>query len=246
MRYFNAVRSSLCLLGLLALLVPSGLALATGSDGGFVQEVDGYRFQLVFAEHPKTGPNPIELKITGPGDTPVQGALIAAALEAAASEHEEAEQETHGEAVEAHSAAEMHAEEVAAGHDMPGMEAGEHAEEAGAGHGEAAQPEPEAGGHQESGGHGDNALVLLKPAEEAGHYRGTLSITAPGDWVVNLTVSLEGGGEKALAFPIDVIDAGPPWTVLSGFFTVNLVVVAAAGFLKRKSTAEQLNPAGSN
>ena len=198
MKNCKFVRIGFCLLGLMAILMPTGLALATSSEGGFEQEVDGYHVQLVFEGHPKTGSNEVGVRITDPGGNPLLGAVVEVSLGPAAEGHQE-----------------MEAEGMAEDHG-----------------------EMEAEVHEETGGHSESKSVLLTATGEEGLYSGEISFSEPGDWFVSVRILLEDEMvEKELSFPVDVVASGPPWVVLSGFFGINLIVVAVAGFLKRKPLA---------
>jgi hypothetical protein len=257
MKNCNFVRIAFCLLGLMAMLLPSGLTLATGSDDGFEQEVDGYHVQLIFDGQPKTGPNEIGIRITDPTGGPLVGAGVEVLPVLAAGEHTVSGTESHGDVQGEHAEvqSETHnqpGEAMENGHsNSPEMEVHGEAgsaeeghqemqnESMAAGHSEAeGHLEMEAEVHEETGSHSESKNVLLKTSGEAGFYSGKISFSEPGDWFISVRILLEDEMvEKELSFPVDVIASGPPWGVLSGFFGINLIVVAVAGFLKRKPLA---------
>jgi hypothetical protein len=221
--------------------MPSGLTLATGSEGEFEKEEDGYRVQLVFEEHPKTGPNEIGIRITDPGGNPLLGAAVEVSPVQAAIEQTDGETEKHGEAQIEHD--EVHSgnhnepvEEIESGHtDASSMDEHKEAESMAEGH-----QEMEAEDHEETGGHSESKNVFLQASGESGHYTGKITFPEPGEWSVVVRVVPENDMvEKELIFPVDVIAASPPWGVLAAFLGINFTVVSVAGFLKRKpSTAK--------
>lgn len=246
MRYGKVLRSAFWLLSFLAVLLPSSLTMASPGDGGFEKEAGGYHFRLVFEEHPKTGPNEIELSISDPDGSPVTGATVEVTPVQASEEHTGDEAEPHGEAEGDH--AEAKPDVLPGAHDEPAEESG-HGDEAGhddSSAGEHQETEGEAGSHAEvetevhaeTGGHADSESAVLQASGEAGRYTGKITFLEPGNYSVVVRVLLENETvEQELIFPVDVIPASPPWGVLSGFFGINLIVMAVAGFLKRKPAA---------
>jgi hypothetical protein len=89
---------------------------------------------------------------------------------------------------------------------------------------------------EEAGGHGEGKS-LLKPAEEAGVYEGEIFFPESGDWAVKVRFAISDGSvDEHVDFTVDVIETGPNWPVLGGFFGINTAVMITAAVLKRKST----------
>lgn len=218
MRYRKLFRLSFWLLGLLAVLLPSSLTQASGGDGGFEQEVDGYHVQLVFGEHPKTGPNEIEIRISAPDGSPFAGATVEVSPVQAEGEHEEGEIES-----------EHTDSESMSGHDMEELPAEQH------------DMGEDSIAHETSDGHSESNSHLQEAVGEAGLYAGKITFSQPGDWTVVVRIEAENESvEKELVFPLDVIEVSPPWGVLAGFVGINFSVISVAGFLKKKSAAEKV------
>jgi hypothetical protein len=227
------VRIGIYLLGLMAMLLPTGQSLATGSEGWIEKEVDGYHVQLVFEEHLKTGPNEIEIRITEPGGSPLWGAVVEVSTEPAAEEHAASNPDANSEMMDN-------------GHtDSPTMEGHVETESEADGHQDMAMggaseghPDMEVEVHEAAGGHHEAESMLLTEVGEEGRYTGQISFSEAGNWYLSVQIRMdEETAEKELGFPVDVVASSPPWGVISGFLGINLSIVAAAGFLKRKLPA---------
>jgi hypothetical protein len=93
--------------------------------------------------------------------------------------------------------------------------------------------------HAEEGedGPGESKEVVLKPAKVKGAYAGKVFFSEAGNWAVKVRFTTqEGAVEEHVDFTVDVVDAGPNWPVLGGFFGINAAIVAVAAVNKRKST----------
>lgn len=234
-------------IGLLAILVslfPTRFALATGGDEGFEKEVNGYQVRLHFPGHAKTGQNPVEIEITAPGGEALSVARVEVSAVPGAA-HSEEEPQAHPEDAdeEGHTEAEPHAAEGMDGHDGEAEPATHddmemHGEDTEMSSSDPHDAEPaDTHAEESSGAHGESKEVILKPGKEPGEYAGKVFFSEAGDWAVKVRFTTDDGKvEEHVDFTVDVIDAGPNWTVLGGFFGINATIVAVAAVKKRKST----------
>lgn len=230
-------------MGIILLLNPSGLALATGSDEGFEKEVNGYRIQLSSEGHAQTGQNELQVRISDPGGRPVGGATVVANVMPGAEGHADSALDPHGEAEADHADSQTEGHKNQAGEAETSQEsspnaASNHSEQPGAhGHAESESHAelPTENHGEESGGHGEAARVVLKESGEGGVYTGGITFERPGNWIVHIRFSTQAGAvEESVEFLVDVIDAGPDWALIGGFFGLNLAIVAAAVVMKPK------------
>ena len=87
--------------------------------------------------------------------------------------------------------------------------------------------------HSESGSHSEPVVARLKPGHDIGEYEGTISILEEGEWSIIVNF-IEQNREKEVEFTVDVVRGTGPWLLLTGFFSVNIAIIATAAVLKKR------------
>lgn len=224
---------------LLALALPIS-ALADGGTGGneFTQTVNGYQVTLVFEKPASVGENQIHVVVKDGQNMPVSQADLEVSLVEAQAEHVEAQP-----IVEVGTMSGMAAQPTAKVGTMSGMSVQPTAE-VGTMSGMAAQPTVEIGTMtstaEQPTGHDQMGMVALTAGHESGEYEGQVSIESDGDQIlrVHLTVA---GKLMEVDFPVHVAKSKTGAIVLSSFFAVDIVLIAAAVVMKRKSVSVDLS-----
>jgi hypothetical protein len=229
-----------CLSIFLLLALPLQGVLADGQGEGVEKEVNGYHVRLVFVEAPRIGENDFHVQITDSMGMPVANAevmIMAAPYEDMSDHEEDANEESHG--TDSMSGMDMpEAEPTEAETDsMHGMDMSE----------EESTDETNADAHgesQDSHGsedeHGESSMqeIALVAGHEGGEYAGTVSLHRPGDWVFHVQFTA-GGQLHELELPITVAGIAAKYSILAGFFGINVVVISAAAMTKRRPATQK-------
>lgn len=215
---FGLASSIMLLLG----MALSGVALADGGEegDGEIQTVNGYRVELVFANPARVGENPVHLRVSDAEAQPVTHAEIAVSVVASEAEHDPAAEHGdagHGEAGPSQDAHDSSADSSAhSGMDMP----------------------------DDTGAPGEAGILALMPGEEDGEYAGEIVIPQAGAWIIRAHLTIEGA-PMMVEFPVAVAPAQNGLGVLTGFFSVNAVILVAAAVLRRRPATKTPQPSAS-
>jgi hypothetical protein len=245
---------------LLAAVRPVRADAGTGS-GGLHQDVNGYGIQLAFPDRLSPGVTPLQVRITDAYDQPVTTARVQVVQTQlapfSAGGHGASEADDHGAAGgDIHAAAEADPHTAA--------QADEHAGDAGHAEAEDAHAEPEAAhGHAEPEAahaeadshaevdahaaddahaaglphtHAEGDLFQLAWEEASAAYQGQVIFFEAGQWRLDLEFDV-AGQPHAAEFVVDVLPPDPGRAVLAAFAGLNVLILAAAAVLKRKSAA---------
>jgi hypothetical protein len=211
-RTISRVLLSTIVLIMLVLAAPLS-AQADGGEDGFVQTVNGYEVELIFAGEPAVGENQIQIQIHDAMDMPVHDAnveVILAAIE------------------EGHAA---EAPEAASHDDMPGMDSV--ATEV---PGHEGMSGMDMTAHQSTTAHNEMPVIALEPAHEGGEYAGEIHIESAGEWVISVHLDVQGEVME-LDFPLTV-KSNSRNGILAGFVGVNILILIVAAAFKSKSAAQ--------
>ncbi|RPI81334.1 MAG: hypothetical protein EHM41_20840 [Chloroflexi bacterium] len=205
-----------CLIMLVLLFGGSGTAFADGGHDEYVKEVDGFVIELNFETLPiQSGGNQLSVHLHDAVEHPISAALVSVNLVEGSVDHAE-------EVVESDypSAEVVHNEMNTDSHSSD--EAGAHNE-----------IESDSHSSEDTGHHDESIEIALAEGAEAGEYLGELTFTSPGDWLVGVQFTVEGAVKEA-TFPVHVTQSGSQWWVLGSFLMVNMVVIGAAGVLRKR------------
>lgn len=196
----------------------TGLADGGSETGELEQIVNGYHVQLIMDQPAYSGETAVQIKLTDSQSQPVEATVVQITLQSGASlsDHSEAAPEDHDSG---------HTGGAESGHDdaVNSEHTDSHASEA--------------GGHDDSGEsaeHSHGASFDLHSTNTIGQYSGKLIFEEPGQWDVAV-LFIVGSSVNQANFPMGVLQADSTPTVLTIFSVVNVVIVASAFVLKRKS-----------
>lgn len=205
-----------CSIMLVLLSGGSGKAFADGGHNENVKEVDGYVIELSFETQPiQPGGNRLLIHLHDAMDHPISTALVSANLVEGSLDHAEEVVESDypsAEAVLSEMNTDSHSSDEAGVHHE--IEANNHSSE-------------------DTGHHDESIEIVLAKGAEAGEYLGELTIPYPGDWLIGVQFTVEGA-VKEITFPVHVTQSGSRWWVLGSFLMVNMVVIGAAGVLRKR------------
>jgi hypothetical protein len=108
--------------------------------------------------------------------------------------------------------------------------------------GMSAQPTAEIGTmtSDQPAGHDQMGMVALAASHASGEYEGQVSIESDGDQTIRVHLTV-AGKLMEVDFPIHVAKSKTGAIVLSSFFAVDIVLIAAAVVMKRKSVSVDLS-----
>ncbi len=212
------LRSTAVFLVTAILLLMPAMALADGVGNGYVATANGYRVELVFKEPAMTGENEFHIQIADSMGMPVPNAEVevsAMPVVGMSAHDENSEMEM---ATEAPSVGVMTS-------NSSGMDMATEVPSTGV-----MRPnEPAADEHSE-----EALTIMLEPTMESGEYAGKLHFEKSGEWMFNVHFTVNGETTK-VEFPVGIARTlGLNYTVLAGFFGINVIVIAVAASLKRK------------
>ncbi|MCX6067100.1 MAG: hypothetical protein NT121_15320 [Chloroflexi bacterium] len=224
---------------LLALALPIS-ALADGGTGGneLTQTVNGYQVTLVLEKPAFVGENQIQILVKDGMNMPVSQADLEVSVVEAEAEHVETEP-----TAETGTVSGKDTQPTAVAGTMSGMDA-QPTTEVGTMSGMLAQPTAEIGTmtstSEQPAGHDQMGMVALAAGHESGEYEGQISIESDGDQIIRVHLTVDGKLME-VDFPIHVAKSKTGTIVLSSFFAVDIVLIAAAVVMKRKSVSVDLS-----
>lgn len=208
----------LILAALLMVMGLSGVALADSGEPGNsqIQIIDGYQVALIFASPARVDENQFHLRVSDAHEHPVPHAVITVHVIKDESNQAEAE---HGDA--GHGAAETSPDTHNNSADS------------------SAHTDTEA--HSDANLHGQASPLTLEAGEENGEYVGEIVIPQAGPWIMRAHLIIDDL-PMDVDFPITVAPAQQGWSILTGFFAVNAVIVGAAVILRPRKPAKTPQP----
>lgn len=236
-------QKSLLLLTVLSLILFAlpFTALADGGTAGneLIQTVDGYKVTLVFEKPASVGENQIRVLVSDAMNMPVSQADVEVSVVDAEAAHTEGEPTAQAGTMPEQSV-EPTTQSSKTG--MGGMDAQPTAE-AGT-MTMSAQPTAEIGtmtmSEQPAGGHDAMGMDALAAGHESGEYEGQLGIETNGDVTIRVHLTVQGKLME-VDFPLHVAKSNTGAFVLTGFFTVNATIIAAAVAMKRKPVSVEIS-----
>ena len=229
------------LIALLMLFWPLKYAHADTGKADLHTTIDGYSVELVFSDgQPKAGPNTVLVRLRDADGQPLSNARVQVA--AIAVQSAAADQHGHGESghdsagTGGHdSAADRHNDAAVSGHgdaavtDHPDT----HADNAIAPHADAATDDH---GDTTGADHIDMIMTQMEAGADAGSYTSVIHFDSAGAWQVQLQFNT-AGVDHAARLTVTVAEPARDWRILGAFGGANVLIIVAAGVLKRRLLA---------
>ena len=214
---------------LILLMLPvSALADEDGGGNEFIQTANGYRVVLVFEKPASVGDNQIHIQVNDVQNMPVSNADVEVSVVENETEQPGSEVHTSTDGQMADMPGMVHdpqppstkQDEMAA--DMPGMDMSGTAVEAPAISRE------------------KTVMTTLEAGHESGEYAGKIAIEVPGNYILHVYLTVQGQRTK-VDFPLNIVQTQNVSSILLGFFTVNVAIIAVAVLLKPKPLSVPLS-----
>lgn len=83
-------------------------------------------------------------------------------------------------------------------------------------------------------------MTTLEAGHESGEYAGKIAIEVPGNYILHVYLTVQGQRTK-VDFPLNIVQTQNVSSILLGFFTVNVAIIAVAVLLKPKPLSVSLS-----
>jgi hypothetical protein len=230
------------LIALLILFSAMERASADSGDSHLHATIDGYTVELVFpGGQPQAGPNTLLVYLRDPGAQPLNSTTVQVA--AVPVQGTAAGGHSHTESANADAPDSGHTEDSTREHGgiaQPEITAEEH-RHSGATPAPQTDMTPHELTHDEDDQHIDTIMTQLEVGTEPGTYTGLLHFDSSGAWQVQIRIAAAGVNHTG-SIAVAVAEPDGDWRILGAFGGVNVLIIAAAGVLKRRQPTTAKRP----